>query len=29
MLMLTDDLDCFDIVICGNEISCKWDNDDK
>ena len=27
--MLTDDLDCFDMVICGNEISCKWDNDEK
>ena len=29
MLMQTDDLDCFDMVICGNEISCKWDNDEK
>ena len=23
------DLDCFDMVVCGNEISCEWDNNKK
>jgi len=23
------DLDCFDMVVCGNEISCEWDSNKK
>ena len=28
-MIFDEEIDCFDMVVCGNEISCKWDNDKK